>query len=302
MEQDEELQAIVSWLPDGKFRFHSVQLFEEMVWQRYFPRQNHLSSFWRQMEYYGFENFGNSTFSHPHFQRGNRALCGQMQHMIPPKKQRANNKKSTRPRKPPGRKKKTPASPRPAGIPPATHHRSNQDATSLRKEQGLADAHSLPQQRELVDAALFQQQQMLYEQLRADQAQWMWMNDDVFFRPLNRPAFYEQLHFAQAQRMSDDTLCRPLRNTSPRNPSYQRAFPPPKRDGSDDLPSKNISHPAFYEQLPAAQAQWMRDNALFWPLSNVYPTNLSYQRAFYPQHRDSSDDLPSKTMSRPPSS
>jgi hypothetical protein len=106
VEENEELSAIISWLPDGKsFKLHSPSLFEESLLKKYFPRQTRLRSFMRQLQYYGFDNFGNGLFSHPRFLKGQRNLCGQLIHQLPTKSQKSTGK-STRPLKTRGRKKK----------------------------------------------------------------------------------------------------------------------------------------------------------------------------------------------------
>lgn len=104
VEDDEELSAIISWLPDGKsFRLHNPILFEKRLLQKYFPRQSQLKSFMRQLQYYGFDNFGDGLFSHPRFLKGQQKLCGQIIHQLPTKNQLGT---STRPLKTRGRKKK----------------------------------------------------------------------------------------------------------------------------------------------------------------------------------------------------
>jgi len=104
---DDELSAIISWLPDGKsFKIHSQEQFEKRLLKEYFPRQTQVKSFMRQLQYYNFENFGDGLFCHNCFKRGQRNLCGQILHQLPTKSQKAIGK-STRPLKPRGRKKKS---------------------------------------------------------------------------------------------------------------------------------------------------------------------------------------------------
>lgn len=71
VDESDELKQIVSWLPGGEaFKLYSADLFEEKVLKTYFPRQSRVKSFLRQLQYYGFENFGEGVFSHPKFRRG----------------------------------------------------------------------------------------------------------------------------------------------------------------------------------------------------------------------------------------
>ncbi|KAL3936035.1 MAG: hypothetical protein SGBAC_008565 [Bacillariaceae sp.] len=107
VENDKELSAIISWLPEGtSFRVHSYAEFEKNLLKKYFPRQTQVKSFKRQLQYYDFENFGDGLFSHPCFKRGHRNLCGQILHQLPTQSQKANGG-LTRPRKIRGRKKKS---------------------------------------------------------------------------------------------------------------------------------------------------------------------------------------------------
>ncbi|CAJ1959522.1 unnamed protein product [Cylindrotheca closterium] len=107
---DAELSAIISWLPEGtSFRIHSYEQFEKRLLKQYFPRQTQIKSFMRQLQYYDFENFGGGLFSHPCFKRGLRNKCGQILHQLPTKSQKANGGR-TRPLKSRGRKKRIRAS------------------------------------------------------------------------------------------------------------------------------------------------------------------------------------------------
>jgi hypothetical protein len=142
VEENEELSAIISWLPDGKsFRLHSPSLFEEKLLRKYFPRQNQLKSFMRQLQYYGFDNFGDGLFSHPRFLKGQRNLCGQIIHQLPTKNQKRTGK-STRPLKPCGRKKKNKSD---ATNPP--------DITSSPPNSGILRPPNSPEHEQLAEAA-----------------------------------------------------------------------------------------------------------------------------------------------------
>ena len=110
VENDNEVSAIISWLPEGtSFRVYSYAEFEKKLLKKYFPRQTQVKSFKRQLQYYDFENFGDGFFSHPCFRRGRGNLCGQILHQLPTQSQKANGG-LTRPRKIRGRKKKSRAS------------------------------------------------------------------------------------------------------------------------------------------------------------------------------------------------
>jgi hypothetical protein len=142
VEENEELSAIISWLPDGKsFRLHSPSLFEKKLLRKYFPRQNQLKSFMRQLQYYGFDNFGDGLFSHPRFLKGQRNLCGQIIHQLPTKNQKRTGK-STRPLKPCGRKKKNKSD---STNPP--------DITSSPPNSGIPPPPNSPEHEQLVEAA-----------------------------------------------------------------------------------------------------------------------------------------------------
>ncbi|KAL3936036.1 MAG: hypothetical protein SGBAC_008566 [Bacillariaceae sp.] len=164
---DEELCTIISWLPDGKsFRIHSLAEFEKRVWKKYFPKQDHVKSFMRQLQYYNFENFGDGLFCHPCFRQGQRNLCGQILHQLPTKSQMAFGK-STRPLKARGRKKKArsqpwDSSPEPSMapytvIPSSTEPSIPDDATSSSvstfSSSGADEQQSLQQVRDQETAA-----------------------------------------------------------------------------------------------------------------------------------------------------
>eukprot|EP00980_Cylindrotheca_fusiformis_P011064 scaffold2551_cov113-Cylindrotheca_fusiformis.AAC.3 len=187
VEENAELSAIISWLPDGKsFRMHSPPLFEKMLLQTYYPRQSQLKSFMRQLQYYGFDNFGDGLFSHPKFQRGQRALCGQITHMIPTKNQKSTGKVTTRPAKTRGRKKKRVAD---SMIRSTTKHRlSNNDAPSLQQQLRVASLSPIRHRHSNNDVPSLQQQLRLanlisQQQLFAAQANWRSISfrDELFF-------------------------------------------------------------------------------------------------------------------------
>ncbi|CAJ1959520.1 unnamed protein product [Cylindrotheca closterium] len=86
IEDNEELSSIISWLPSGVgFRIHKPVVFETFLLTKYFPRQSKLKSFKRQVQYYGFDNLGRGSYSHPSFVRGKRSLCGKIIHKLPMK-------------------------------------------------------------------------------------------------------------------------------------------------------------------------------------------------------------------------
>lgn len=90
IEDNEELSSIISWLPSGTgFRIHKPVVFETFLLTKYFPRQSKLKSFKRQVQYYGFDNLGRGSYSHPSFVRGKRSLCGKIIHKLPMKNAKA---------------------------------------------------------------------------------------------------------------------------------------------------------------------------------------------------------------------
>ncbi|CAJ1959500.1 unnamed protein product [Cylindrotheca closterium] len=73
--------SIVSWTPTGKsFRIHNLGAFKKCVLPKYFPKQSKYKSFLRQLQYYGFINYGFGHFGHPFFLRQNKALLSQIKH------------------------------------------------------------------------------------------------------------------------------------------------------------------------------------------------------------------------------
>eukprot|EP00980_Cylindrotheca_fusiformis_P022167 scaffold9069_cov90-Cylindrotheca_fusiformis.AAC.4 len=87
VEGNEELSAIISWLPstDG-FRIHEPEVFEEVLLRKFFPKQSKLKSFKRQLQYYGFENLGRNSYKHNCLRRGHKSLCGKILHKLPVKR------------------------------------------------------------------------------------------------------------------------------------------------------------------------------------------------------------------------
>lgn len=86
LENNDELSSIISWLPSGEgFRIHQPLAFENVLLKKYFPRQSKIKSFKRQVQYYGFENLGKGSYTHPCFVRGKRSLCGKIIHKLPMK-------------------------------------------------------------------------------------------------------------------------------------------------------------------------------------------------------------------------
>ncbi|CAJ1933075.1 unnamed protein product [Cylindrotheca closterium] len=89
MQSNARLSPIISWTHSGNaFKIHEPLLFEEILLQKYFPRQTQINSFKRQLLYYGFDNLGNGIFAHPCFLKDKRHLCGQINHTNPTKSQR----------------------------------------------------------------------------------------------------------------------------------------------------------------------------------------------------------------------
>lgn len=87
VQADPQLSSIISWMPSGKaFKIHQPELFEEVLLQKYFPRQTQLNSFKRQLMHYGFDNLGYGIFAHPCFLKDNRHLCGQITNTTDPSK------------------------------------------------------------------------------------------------------------------------------------------------------------------------------------------------------------------------
>ncbi|CAJ1933079.1 unnamed protein product [Cylindrotheca closterium] len=89
MQSNDRLSSIISWTQSGNaFKIHEPLLFEEILLQKYFPRQTQINSFKRQLLYYGYDNLGNGIFAHPCFLKDKRHLCGQINHTNPTKSQR----------------------------------------------------------------------------------------------------------------------------------------------------------------------------------------------------------------------
>ncbi|CAJ1956713.1 unnamed protein product [Cylindrotheca closterium] len=89
MQSNDHLSSIISWTQSGgAFKIHEPLVFEEILLQKYFPRQTQLNSFKRQLLYYGFDNLGDGIFAHPCFLKDKRHLCGQINHTNPTKSQR----------------------------------------------------------------------------------------------------------------------------------------------------------------------------------------------------------------------
>mmetsp|Transcript_45579 Transcript_45579/g.110458 ORF Transcript_45579/g.110458 Transcript_45579/m.110458 type:complete len:265 (+) Transcript_45579:56-850(+) len=89
MQANTHLSSIISWTHSGNaFKIHEPVLFEEILLQKYFPRQTRINSFKRQLLYYGFDNLGDCIFAHPCFLQDKRHLCGQINHTNPTKSQR----------------------------------------------------------------------------------------------------------------------------------------------------------------------------------------------------------------------
>lgn len=89
MQSNASLSSIISWTPSGNaFKIHEPIIFQEILLPKYFPRQTQMSSFKRQLLYYGFDNLDDGIFAHPSFLKNKRHLCAQINHTNPTKSQR----------------------------------------------------------------------------------------------------------------------------------------------------------------------------------------------------------------------
>eukprot|EP00980_Cylindrotheca_fusiformis_P014690 scaffold4001_cov94-Cylindrotheca_fusiformis.AAC.8 len=77
----EEESRVISWSPSGdSFKIHDVDAFETTILPKYLPKQNKYKSFKRQLQYYGFTNFGFNHYGHPSFLRDQKSLLCQIEH------------------------------------------------------------------------------------------------------------------------------------------------------------------------------------------------------------------------------
>lgn len=77
----EDESCCISWLPCGKsFKIHDLDGFKEKILPKYLPKQNKYKSFKRQLQYYGFTNYGANQYGHKSFQRDQKSLLCQIEH------------------------------------------------------------------------------------------------------------------------------------------------------------------------------------------------------------------------------
>jgi hypothetical protein len=73
--------CFISWTPSGKtFKIHDLDGFKDTILPKYLPKQNKYKSFKRQLQYYGFTNYGSNQYGHPSFLRGQKSLICQIEH------------------------------------------------------------------------------------------------------------------------------------------------------------------------------------------------------------------------------
>eukprot|EP00980_Cylindrotheca_fusiformis_P014689 scaffold4001_cov94-Cylindrotheca_fusiformis.AAC.7 len=78
---DEVESTIISWTPSGEsFKIHDRDAFSDRILPKHLPNQNKYKSFKRQLQYYGFVNFGSQHYGHPSFRRGQKSLLSQIEH------------------------------------------------------------------------------------------------------------------------------------------------------------------------------------------------------------------------------
>lgn len=79
--KDEQDAFIISWTPSGDtFKIHDLDGFKTEILPKYLPKQNKYKSFKRQLQYYGFTNYGANHYGHPSFLRGQKNLICQIEH------------------------------------------------------------------------------------------------------------------------------------------------------------------------------------------------------------------------------
>lgn len=79
--KDEEDASIISWTPEGAtFKIHDLGGFKNAILPKYFPKQSKFKSFKRQLQYYGFDNFGDNHYGHSRFLRGHKHLICKIEH------------------------------------------------------------------------------------------------------------------------------------------------------------------------------------------------------------------------------
>lgn len=79
--KNEDESCYISWLPCGKsFKIHDLDGFKEKILPKYLPKQSKYKSFKRQLQYYGFTNFGANQYGHNSFLRDQKSLLCQIEH------------------------------------------------------------------------------------------------------------------------------------------------------------------------------------------------------------------------------
>ena len=74
--KDEQMEAIVSWLPNNQcFKVHDKDAFVKEVLPLYFSKITKYKSFIRQLNSYGFESISRGGYFHKYFIRGERRYC-----------------------------------------------------------------------------------------------------------------------------------------------------------------------------------------------------------------------------------
>jgi hypothetical protein len=91
--------CFISWTPSGKtFKIHDLDGFKDTILPKYLPKQSKYKSFKRQLQYYGFTNYGSNHYGHPSFLRVQKSLICQIEHRAFKKsKNRTSSPSSTSP-------------------------------------------------------------------------------------------------------------------------------------------------------------------------------------------------------------
>jgi hypothetical protein len=80
-ESDDGESCHISWTPCGtSFKIHDLERFKAKILTKYFPKQSKYKSFKRQLQYYGFVNFGSNHYGHVSFRRDQKSLLFQIEH------------------------------------------------------------------------------------------------------------------------------------------------------------------------------------------------------------------------------
>jgi hypothetical protein len=90
--------CVISWTPSGKtFKIHDLDGFKGTILPKYLPKQNKYKSFKRQLQYYGFTNYGSHHYGHPSFLRDQKSLICQIEHRAFKKSKNRTSSSSTSP-------------------------------------------------------------------------------------------------------------------------------------------------------------------------------------------------------------